>query len=325
MRNPGDDGWTLERLDELGPHEYDFQEFKSSPFLWDGNGIVSSFHHELSKQISAFANGGGGHIFLGVDDQGVPDEGIPVELKPGGTRSWIEDVVPKLVSPPLARFNVHEVRGIEDRRFRTRPDRAVYVVEVPSSEEAPHQALDHRYYLRIGGKSRPMGHVHVQDILRRTRQPHVDASRVGPYGAAERILTDLRGPKVHIAFRLFVANHGRTMAHHVGTEILLPRPLVGREVRQRMLDTGEVQFTQTPGTIVMFRYHPTPLFPGQEIFSQLVWVGIHRSNIEVVRSGEAALSWKIYADDATARVGRQSLRRFQVVDRALQWLQRQSE
>jgi hypothetical protein len=325
MRNPIDDRWTLERLDELGPHEYDFQEFKSTPFLWDGKEICSSFHHDLSKQLSAFANGAGGRIFLGVDDRGDPDEGIPKDLKPGGTRSWLEDVIPRLVSPPLARFNVHEVPGVDGGKFRTLPGRAVYVVDVPSSEEAPHQALDNRYYLRIAGKSRPMGHVHVQDILRRTRQPHVEVSRLGPYGVAERILTDPRGPKVYIAFRLFVANRGRTMAHHVGTEILLPRPLVGREVRQRMLESGEIQYTQTPGTIVMFRYHPTPLFPGQEIFSQLVWVGIHRSNIDVVRSGEAALSWKVFADDAAARMGRQSLRRYQVVERALNWLQRQKE
>jgi hypothetical protein len=321
MRNPPGDPWNLERLADLGPYELDFQEFKSSPFLSGGGPISGSFHVELSKQLSAFANGAGGRIFLGVDDTGTPDEGVPVDLKPGGTRSWLEDVIPHLVSPPLARFNVHEVRG--DGRTRVHPDRAVYVIEVPASEEAPHQALDHRYYLRIAGKSRPMGHVHVQDILRRTRQPHVEVSRVSPYGAAERVTTDPRGPKVHVAFRLFVANRGRTMAQHVGTEVVLPRPLVGKEVKERMLETGDVQYTQTPGTIVMFRYHPTPLFPGQEIFSQLVWVGIHRSNVEVVASGEAALTWKVYADDAVAPFGRQSLARFQVVERALAWLRRQ--
>lgn len=322
MSSPPGEPWTFDRLADLGPYELDVQEFKGCAFLSDGRKINGTFHADLSKQISAFANGAGGRIFLGVDDDGVPDEGVPVDLKPGGTRSWLEDIIPQLVSPPLARFNVHEVRGGGDG-VRTRAGHAVYVIEVPASEEAPHQALDHRYYLRIAGKSRPMGHVHVQDVLRRTRQPHVEVSRLGPFGSAERITSDPRGPKVHVAFRLFVANRGRTMAHHVGTEVLLPRPLVGREVRQRMLEGGHVQYTQTPGTMIMFRYHPTPLFPGQEIFSQMVWVGIHRANIELVRSGDAALAWKVYADDAAARVERRSLWRFHVVRRAVAWLARQ--
>src|SRR5687768_13905658 len=160
---PDVDQWTEAMLAALEPQEHDFQEFKGSLFLADGTTIVSGFIQALSRQLSAFANGAGGRLFLGLDDTGRIDGGIPVDLKGGGTRAWLEDVIPGSVDPPLRRFNVYEVgapTGLR-RRSRIRPNCAVYVIDVPPSEDAPHQAVDHRYYLRIAGKSRPMGHVHV--------------------------------------------------------------------------------------------------------------------------------------------------------------------
>ena len=62
-------------------------------------------------------------------------------------------------------------RPREGSPTKIKPGHGIYVIELPGSPEAPHQAKDHRYYLRIAGKSRPMGHVHVQDVLRRTLPP----------------------------------------------------------------------------------------------------------------------------------------------------------
>ena len=64
-------------LTGLEPSEHDFQEFKGSLFLADGDQIVSGFQAALSRQASAFANGAGGRIFIGVDDAGRIDGGVP--------------------------------------------------------------------------------------------------------------------------------------------------------------------------------------------------------------------------------------------------------
>ena len=109
MFRPATEPWTEAELTELGPDEYDFQEFKRSAWIWDGGAIATGLQVTLSKQVSAFANGGGGRIVVGVDDVGVIDGGVPVDIKPGGTRCWLEDVIPDLVRPRLARFNVFEV------------------------------------------------------------------------------------------------------------------------------------------------------------------------------------------------------------------------
>ena len=312
--------WTEGRLAELAPYEYDFQEFKGSAWLVESGTISGHFHLALSKQVSAFANGGGGRIFLGIDDFGEIDGGIPISLKPGGTRSWLEDVITDIVTPRIPKFNVFEVVTDPNGPGRILPDHAVYVIEIPESPDAPHQALDLRYYLRIAGKSRPMGHVHVLDILRRARDPEVAVSRVGPYGRPELDISDPRGPRVHVLFRFFLANRGRTLARHVGTEVHLPRPLVGAEIRMKNLEDGDLQLTQRPGSITLFRYHPTPIFPQQEIFGLMCWVGIHAANRALVRTGSASLAWRVYADDAPYREGQELLWRYSVVREAVAML-----
>jgi hypothetical protein len=314
------DRWTEVMLLGLEPHEHDFQEFKGAGWVVGPDGdVAGDFTFALSKQVSAFVNGAGGRLFLGIDDFGHIDGGVTTKLKGGGTRAWLEDVVPMAVDPPLRRCNVFEVTS-DDPASRIRPGHAVYVVDLPASEDAPHQAKDHRYYLRIAGKSRPMGHLHVQDVLRRTRHPRLALSRLGPYGELEPYEGDPRGPQVLLQFRALIANAGRSMAHHVGLELQVPRPLAGSEVRRRMKESEDVLHTQTPGLMTFFRHHPTPLFPGQIVYAGSVWVSVHLNNRAAVRDG-AVLGWTVYADDAEPLRGSAPLAQYQIVQRALAWLE----
>ncbi|MBX2799553.1 MAG: ATP-binding protein [Myxococcales bacterium] len=316
------EGWTEAMLEALEPHEHDFQEFKGSPWMVDDEEeLVDHFLVSLSKQVSAFANGAGGRLIIGLDDNGVVDGGVPVDLKGGGTRAWLEDVVPQVVDPPLQRCNVFEV-GHRPQNSLVNPGHAVYVVEIPSSARAPHQAKDHRYYLRIAGKSRPMGHVHIQDVLRRTHHPQVEVSRLGPYGDAELDTSDPRGPQAFVQLRAFVVNRSRRLASHVGIELLLPRPFAGSTVRRRMATAGECQTSQTPGEVTYFRYHGMPIFPSQEIYAVSVWMCIHSHNLALLRSG-ASLGWMIYADDAVPARGDHRLASFAVVQHAMRWVEAQ--
>lgn len=313
--------WDEAQLEALLPDEHDFQEFKGSRAVIHDGKVAASFHQMLSKQLSAFANGSGGRLFIGLDDQGMVDGGVPRDLVGGGVREWLEDVIPGSVDPPLREFNVYEIAwpgpSVETRILR---GHAVYVIEIAASRSAPHQAKDYRYYLRIAGKSRPMGNLHIQDVMRRTRTPVVGIARISPFGPMERVESDPRGPKANICFQVLVENRGRMLAQHLGVEVMLPRPLVSRRIRDRMLATDEVQLTQRPGDIRFFKYHPTPVFPDQELQVLKCWIGIHGSNASAVRSGEAKLSWRVYADDARAREGSVALVRYTLVREALEWL-----
>ncbi len=314
------DSWTETMLEALEPHEHDFQEFKGTGWLLKAPGEVQpDFMFFLSKQVSAFVNGSGGLVFIGIDDKGKIDGGVPIQLKGGGTRAWLEDLVSAAVSPPLPRCNVFEVKPKENGSSAILDGHAVYVLELPASQDAPHQSKDHRYYLRIAGKSRPMGHVHVQDVLRRTFHPQVELTRFGPYGDVEHDLSDPRGPKAFIQFRVFVTNLGRTLARHVGIELVVPRPFAGTEVRRRMEGAKETHYTQSPGQLSYFRYHPTPLFPTQSVYGLSVWVCIHVRNVSQIQAG-TQLEWTVYADDANPLKGSQTLSDFQIVQRTIDWV-----
>ena len=107
--------WTEDMLDGLAPHEHDFQEFKGSGWLMrTPSDVQPDFLFFLSKQASAFANGSGGSLFVGIDDDGRIDGGVPIDIK-GGTRAWLEDLVATSVDPPLPRCNVFEVSPREGR------------------------------------------------------------------------------------------------------------------------------------------------------------------------------------------------------------------
>jgi len=142
---------------------------------------------------------------------------------------------------------------------------------------------------------------------------------MGPYGEPELDDGDTRGRRVFVQFRILISNISQTLAHHVGAEIILPRPLVGAEVRRRILLSEEIHYTQRPGAVAFFRYHPNPIFPSQELFFMMFCVGIHANNQESIRGG-ATVKWRLYADDASPVEGEEILWRYAAVRRAVQML-----
>lgn len=310
--------WSEQRLLALEPHEHDYQEFKGSAWAWEQGAarLRGDFLDNLSKQVSAFANAAGGHLFLGLDDQGRIDGGVPRDLRPCGTREWLEDLIPQLVDPHLKACNVYEVPADDETRSAILPGRAVYVLEIPQSDAAPHMARDRRYYLRIAGRSRPMANRHVLDILHRTTHPAVTVERIDPFGEPELIVNDPRGPKAVVRLRAMLVNTGRTLAQHVGCEFVLPRHATDRESRRRTLEGLEGRLLQRPGELVFFFYHPIPIFPTQSVPFGEVWVTVHQANLEQWQQGRLQLRWSVFADAAPRVEGRVELAHFNAVQRA---------
>ena len=56
------------------------------------------------------------------------------------------------------------------------PDRALYVVDIADSPHAPHQSTrDKKYYARVAGKSQPISHRMVIDIIGRRQHPNIES------------------------------------------------------------------------------------------------------------------------------------------------------
>jgi Putative DNA-binding domain len=100
--------WTEDQVKGLPPGEHDYFERKSG-VLFDDRTERNNLYDTLAKAASAFANSGGGHLVLGVTDEGTFD-GVPTLIAGRTTtRDWLEQKLPDLLDYRLADFRVHTV------------------------------------------------------------------------------------------------------------------------------------------------------------------------------------------------------------------------
>ena len=320
--------WTLTLLYELEIGEHDFQEFKSSQWLVrNGSELSSDFPYLLSKQLSAFANAGGGQLFIGIDDSGMIDGGVSTQFR-GGTREWLEDVIATSLVPSLNAFNVYEVghskseymhdqRNDQTKQYvhgTVKVDHAVYIIDIPASNDGPHQAKDRRYYMRVAGKTRQMAHAQLSERFMQLQMAQVELSRFDPYGQLEWHIEEEQR-RALLMLRVGLINNGRRLARHVGLEITIPRPFAGKEVRRRMQLLNETHYTQRPNELSFFRYLPVPLFPSQEVYALCIWISLSEEVHSLAL--QDVIGWTIYADDAHPKQGRIPLTEFTSVRQAL--------
>jgi len=161
--------WNEDYIAALPVGEFDWLEYKASDKFTD-----PAWSHDISKYVSAWANYDGGYIVFGVRDPkpGHPlviDGGIPESHKPN-LFNWLDDVIPHFVDPPLEKVSTWLIHPkSKDSRIKER--HVLVAIHILQSEVAPHQALDHKYYQRIGRKLQPLRHRAIMDIAGRRRFP----------------------------------------------------------------------------------------------------------------------------------------------------------
>jgi len=155
--------WTEEDVASLPKGEHDYFDRKSGLlFDTDGNALLDT----LAKEASAFANSGGGHLVLGVADNGDFD-GVPT-LRSGRTttRDWLEQKIPDLLDYRLNDFRVHEV--IRGDQSNIPSGRELIVIDFGDSPLAPHQSRRHTgYFYRSAGRSIPAPHFYLELLRQR--------------------------------------------------------------------------------------------------------------------------------------------------------------
>jgi Putative DNA-binding domain len=158
------DRWTEAEVLALPAGEHDYFDRKSGLIVAD-----KQFREKLSKALSAVANSGGGHLLIGVRDDGTFDGVDPVHQGRRKTREWLEQIIATSLTYPLEDFRVHEV---EPATLSTiPPGKVVIVIDVGDSILAPHQALDYVYYYRAGSQSLPAPHFYLETLRNRLVAP----------------------------------------------------------------------------------------------------------------------------------------------------------
>jgi hypothetical protein len=274
---------------------------------------------ELAKQLSAFANTGGGAIIYGVSDDGHIDGGGISQVLKGrqSTKDWLESIIPTLTEFEIVGFNVREIPPSVDSSL-IQPGKALYVIEVPDSERAPHQSKrDRLYYVRLGARSQPASHKLIEDI--RNRAKHPDVAVVGV--RISTVVVNDRGSyqQLELTFDWTLANVGRIKASNCcvvsttdygnfGPERGVPQTVQVRSTDSRTW-FWELQYPIYPGMEASFRamcyVTARVLQPSagmKEYFVQPPEKGIPEQSIEAI-----VISWKLFADSAPPKSGKQTI------------------
>lgn len=157
--------WTEADLDALvqdGVQESLTLDYKASPSL---DLADNKRRDELAKDVAAFANSAGGVIIYGIEE----DKQRPIRVDDGCgaaiNRERVEQILNSTIQPRVA--------GLVIKAIPLNGRGNAFVIEVPASRSAPHQAPDKRYYKRFNFQSVAMHDYEVRDVMRRQTAPEL--------------------------------------------------------------------------------------------------------------------------------------------------------
>jgi len=155
----------VKRLVELKEKESAYLDYKASNAL--KNEDLSK--NEISKDVSAFANAGGGTIIYGVNEENGNPVGIDEGINPDIIRKeWLDQVINSRIKRKIDGVKIHQIPIDKEKG-----DRVIFVVSIPKSLRAPHQAWDKKFYTRRNFQSEPMEEYEVRDVFMREKAPHI--------------------------------------------------------------------------------------------------------------------------------------------------------
>ncbi len=176
------------------------------------------------------ANAAGGTIIYGIREKqaaGEPRHGIADSLDdgvdPSVTKERLENVLTSNIRPAVDRLLIQAVALSTHS-----PGRLAYVLGVPESLRAPHQARDKRFYKRFNFKAEPMEEYEVRSLYFRTLVPDLHLGlefsykdEIIPHGT--RFSPQKQGDKyVWLDSRPVVTNHGHGAADYSQYHYFVP-------------------------------------------------------------------------------------------------------
>jgi hypothetical protein len=281
----------VQALIDNSVHESEVLEYKTASAPFDDKG-----RKEVAKDVSAMANSLGGVIIYGVaTDPTLKSKPVRMEDVDPKCFAALDQVVNSQVRPPVA-FRKKLIPPSAPR---------VMVVDVPASEDPPHQSLyDKRYYRRSGEESIAMEHDLVAMYFGRRRGPVLEIlfqrhHQLEPFQGEPPVSNT-------VLLRVLVNNVGKRSAHHVLAVLGFP-------------DKPQVEIVQTNGSFMRMG----DVFPNKQVlqYSEALAI-VHATSARIIGdvllkvsreyaqlSAESPfVEWELHADEMEAKSGVMSLR-----------------
>lgn len=269
--------WTVKDVEEIVYENYTenkYLEFKSL------EGLHNEAKNEISKDVSAFTNSGGGVIIYGIREEKVDNE-IVLELEEGlpltdrYNKEWLEDILDAHISP--------KIKGLFINPVKLYNDNYLYVIVIPQSNTA-HMAGNNRYYKRHNFKAEPMEDYEVRDVMNRIQLP-----RLKIYFNVPKSMETENDYNMTILLR----NAGEAFVRHFAVRVCIPESIIsdpltkfGRRIQQDGLPYREFIRQSNPNQYI---------FPGYRIFfdSRLLPLLDYKLTLE---HQNLNIYWTIYTD-----------------------------
>lgn len=204
-------------------------EFKSGRTFDEFNSARS----ELVKDVTAFANAGGGTILFGIQSRLDGGRSVADQLEPVTNQAITKDRLAEIIwsntDPPFGGFKIDviPVAGTE----------AIYVIRVDQGDTAYQNRIDRKFYQRVEAMSQPMYAFAIRDVMNRRTTAVVRAVlNVRPISL---------GPDFH-HYRIVptLTNDGMVTAHHWTLQVDVPcRPVrIEMQTPLTVMIRGEIEF-----------------------------------------------------------------------------------
>lgn len=141
-------------------------EYKSSFAMENKN-----WKKELAKDVSAMANANGGTIIYGIrEKEGNNGHAIPNELMPIQYTDMSKDSLSLLLSSNIQ----PKIDNIEITTIPFDEKSGFFVVDIPQSDTAHQNKLNHLYYIRRNATILEMEDYEIRDVMNRIKHPVIE-------------------------------------------------------------------------------------------------------------------------------------------------------
>lgn len=175
---------------------------------------------EISKDVSALANSAGGVLIYGIVESGHVPTSIDRGFDPSDiSKEWLEQVINSRIQRKIDGVRIHSVD-----LAKSQPGKVAYVVDVPQSSRAPHQASDKRFYKRYNFESVPMEEYEVRDVSRRSDGPDLSVSfRIDGISESKPPAGSDADPTYSVKVVPTIQNSSPVPAEYIGIRIFLDK------------------------------------------------------------------------------------------------------
>lgn len=257
--------YTKKDIDDLIQNEVEesiYLDYK------DGRALDPDKIAEITKDVSAFANADGGIIVYGVSENKATHkpEGYATVTNPKITKEWLEQKI------SLIRRKIDGVL-IFPIRLEGNPNDSIYVVKIPRSNNAPHMALDNKYYKRHNFSSDPMEEYEVREAFNRASIPNLEITGCSLYKSEES--------ENSVTFDLMasIANEGHQACESYKLNFYINDPFIC-DISYKVLEENHSYTILNKHRLKLGAPSQEPIYPGEELNIGHFQITVKKENMQ---------------------------------------------